>query len=280
MLTEKPTPKTHPGIFDELAVSALRLYKDTKGGDFFKESAQQSYGQNPRDFTTAVAIKDKIDHDGEKSSLLRDIFAFLSLGVIGLTAIILPVSLVVGSYCIANAINDDSVIGGIFAVFIVVVAFALALISGAMGYKLAIEYTSAIDAGEPFSLREPKYTVISVSHSTLKKYGLSDSQHKVTVAINDIFSNSEESLNTVDLNSFARAYDEYMDMLVFVLANADELSDHLRDEYVEALNIKADKLTDEAHVICDIINMQEEFAHEAEQELTDFKARAALPPKA
>ena len=69
-------------------------------------------------------------------------------------------------------------------------------------------------------------------------------------------------------------------MLVFVLANADELSDHLRSEYVEVLDIKADKLTDEAHVICDIISVQEEFTRETEQELTDLKARAALPPEA
>ena len=169
MLTEKPTRKTHPDIFDELTVSALRLYKDTKGGNFFKESAQQSYGHNPHDFATAVAIKDKIDHDGEESSLVRDIFAFSSFGIIALTASTLPIFLVGGSYCIAKAIGGDSIIGGIFAVFIVVAAFVLALISGAKGYMLLTEYTSAIDAGEPFCLREPKYTVISANHNTLEK---------------------------------------------------------------------------------------------------------------
>ena len=96
---------------------------------------------------------------------------------------------------------------------------------------------------------------------------------------------SDENLNSVDLHAFARAYDDYMDMFTFVLANRNELSATLLDEYVESLDAKAAIVAEEARKICAITQSREEFiaqaneeSREMQQEFTDIQARTMMPP--
>lgn len=84
--------------------------------------------------------------------------------------------------------------------------------------------------------------------------------------------------------NLSHAYDSYTDMLVFVLANKDPLSDELRKDYAQSLLKRALKLKQKLEEIDGIISEKAEYVNEmlresqrAEQEFVDNRARSLMP---
>lgn len=294
MLTEKPTPRTHPDILREYRAGSPYWVDD-----FFEKSTQRFRIDSPRDFDTAMAINYKINHnivrvtqDESNHSIKKPLRKFLGcLGIMVSLVLCGTISLFVayeGAH-IAEAVAGDSVTNDFSAVLILLGTIITALGVAISGYIPITKCLDIIETDDFHPMREPYFTVIATDYGIVEKLGLHRSQHKVAVALRNIITMSEENLDTVDLHAFAHAYDEYMDMFAFVLANRDELSPALIDEYVASLDAKANIVAEEAQVIDTVIDSRKKFLQEMDaesqhiqqiqQEFTDLRARTMMPPE-
>lgn len=91
-------------------------------------------------------------------------------------------------------------------------------------------------------------------------------------------------LRGINFSNLSDAYDSYTDMLAFVLANKDQLSDDLRKDYARALLKRVHKLKQELEDVDGIISEKAEYVNEmlresqqTEQDFIDDRARAIMP---
>ena len=277
MLTEKPTPETHPDIFGEYRAGSP-YWRDT----FFKDAAQKFLIESPRDFAMAMSMRDEFNRTTKEISLARKVLARSGVAA---GFMLFPIIAIYGGSYITETVDGNNNVGAITTALTLIAGLTFALVITAGGILLAVNCLYALDTGEFHFTREPKFTIIALKYATAEKLNLHRSQRKVAVALYSIVRMSDENLNSVDLHAFARAYDDYMDMFTFVLANRNELSATLLDEYVESLDAKAAIVAEEARKICAITQSREEFiaqaneeSREMQQEFTDIQARTMMPP--
>lgn len=99
-----------------------------------------------------------------------------------------------------------------------------------------------------------------------------------------IFSNDEGILDTLDLSELRQAYDEYMNLFVFLSVNEEAISPKLYHDYREELHRRGTKLSDEITAVNTLIKEHKESQkeltrgqHEIAQDMLDADALRAMP---
>lgn len=187
MLTEKPTPETHPDIFGEYRAGSP-YWRDT----FFKNAAQKFLIESPRDFAMAMSMRDEFNRTTKEISLARKVLAHLGIAA-GL--ILFPIAAICGGSYIAETVDGDNDVGTITTALTLITSLTFALVITAGGVILAIVCLCALDADEFRFTREPKFTIIAIKYATAEKLKLHRSQHRVAIALYDIVTMSDENLN-------------------------------------------------------------------------------------
>jgi len=99
-----------------------------------------------------------------------------------------------------------------------------------------------------------------------------------------IFSNDEDILNTLDFSELRQAYDEYMDLFVFLSVNEEAISHELYRDYCEELYRRGTTLSYEIVAVNALIKKHKESRteltraqHEITQDMLDADALRAMP---
>lgn len=99
-----------------------------------------------------------------------------------------------------------------------------------------------------------------------------------------IFSNDEDTLDTLDFSELRQAYDNYMDLFVFLSANEEAISHTLYHDYREEQHRRGTKLSDEIAAVNTLIKKHKESRteltraqHEITQDMLDADALRAMP---
>lgn len=102
--------------------------------------------------------------------------------------------------------------------------------------------------------------------------------------LHTIFGNDEDILDTLDLSELRQAYDNYIDLFVFLSANEGAISHKLYRDYCEELHNRGTKLSDEITAINALIKEHKESRtelargqHEITQDMLDADALRAMP---
>lgn len=102
--------------------------------------------------------------------------------------------------------------------------------------------------------------------------------------LHTIFTNDEDILNTLDFSELRQAYDNYMDLFVFLSVNEEAISHELYHDYREELRHRGTKLSDEIAAINTLIRKHKEShkeltraQHEITQNMLDADALRAMP---
>ncbi len=102
--------------------------------------------------------------------------------------------------------------------------------------------------------------------------------------LHTIFTNDEDILNTLDFSEMRQAYDNYMDLFVFLSVNEEVISHELYHDYREELRQRGTKLSDEIAAVNTLIRKHKEShkeltraQHEITQNMLDADALRAMP---
>ena len=102
--------------------------------------------------------------------------------------------------------------------------------------------------------------------------------------LHTIFSNDEDTLDTLDFSELRQAYDNYMGLFVFLSANEEAISHTLYHDYREELHRRGTKLSDEIAAVNTLIKKHKESRteltraqHEITQDMLDADALRAMP---
>jgi len=102
--------------------------------------------------------------------------------------------------------------------------------------------------------------------------------------LHTIFTNNEDILDTLDFSELRQAYDNYMDLFVFLSANEEAISHKLYHDYREELRRRGTKLSDEIAAVNTLIKKHKESRteliraqHEITQDMLDADALRAMP---
>ena len=87
---------------------------------------------------------------------------------------------------------------------------------------------------------------------------------------NQVFSYDEDILNTIDFYDLKNSYNEYVQLLTFMVINEDTISLKLYDEYVEHLEELSQELNKEIDNTLTIIKVKKDFVHNNEKEISDL----------
>lgn len=263
------TPETHPDILKLCTVSATN-------NSILNTSSRRFFTFIPRNFATVLDIKDHLDpvetHTPKKTvgqvvkENIPEIFYHLVIGgletgfLIWLNYIILPLAMAI----------------------IPMTLFALAFI----GFSIIRLREKLNEEPEPCTTPNKDFLFLQTHRTLLKDLDLADAHDSVAQTINAIHNTDNRLLHNTDTFALAHAYDEYTDMLVFVLANKDKLSPHLVDKYVQSLLNKVKAVEQEAAHVLDSIKTQQEFVLQAtkeskrlHQEMLDAEAESIMPPE-
>lgn len=261
------TPDTHPGILKSCTVSATN-------NSILNVNSRKFFTFTPRDFATVRDIKDHLDpvetKTGKKSvdqtvkENIPEIFYYLVVG--GL------------------------VIGFIIWLIYILLPLMIAIIPIALLTLMFIGFNVSqfreLRNAEPEPVPDKGFLFLQTDRTSLKNLGLADVHISVAKTISDTYIADNTLLHNTDTFALAHAYDEYMDMLVFVLANKDKLSSRLVNKYTQSLRDKADVIRDEAVHVFDAIETQQEFVSHAtaeseqlHQEMVDVEAESIMPPE-
>lgn len=266
-LVTHATPETHPDILKLCTVSATN-------NSVLNANSQEYFTFIPRDFATVRNVKDHLDpvetKTGKKSvgQVVKEnafeIFYYLVIGGLEIGVIIW--------------------IAYILLPLIAIVLTALFMF-GFIGMGIS-NFRTKLNEPPSRAIPDKDFLFLQTDHTSLKSLGLADVHTSVAKTINVIHDTDNKLLHNTDTFALGHAYDEYMNMLVFVLANRDKLSSRLVNKYAQSLRDKADVILDEAVHVFESINTQREFVRQAtkeskrlHQEMVDAEAESIMPPE-
>lgn len=268
-LNPNPTPITHPDILKVCTVSATN-------NSILDAGSKRVYTFTPRNFTIVREIKDHLDPIETQANRktvgqvvkenVFEIFYYLVIGglevgfIIWLTYILLPLS-------------------------IAIAPITLLILFGFIGMSISEFRNRLNEKPQPKITPDRDFLFLQTDRTLLKDLDIVNAHATVVQTINAIHNTNNRLLHNTDTFALANAYDKYMDMLIFVLANKNKLSTRLIEKYTQSLHGKADAVLQEAANIFDSIKTQEEFVHKAteesrrlQQEMIDSEAESIMPP--
>lgn len=270
-LVANPTPETHPDILKMCTVSATN-------NSILEAGSKKFFIFTPRNFTIVRDIKDHLDpiETQEAQNNRKTVGEALKDN-----APAMLYALSVGGLEISFIIW---LVGTLLPKSVAIVAIALIIlicILGCIGWL----HTELNEEPEPKATPDKDFLFLQIYCASLKDLDLANAHDTVVQTINAVHETDNRLLHNTDTFVLANAYDAYMDMLVFVLANKDKLSPRLVDKYVQSLLNKAEAVRCEAENVFDSIKTQEEFVCKAteeskrlHQEMVDSEAESIMPP--
>ncbi len=99
---------------------------------------------------------------------------------------------------------------------------------------------------------------------------IKNTHNNIMSKINQLFSYDEDILNTIDFYDLKNSYNEYVQLLTFMVINEDTISLQLYDEYVEHLEELARELNKKIDNTLTIIKVKKDFVHNNEKEISDL----------
>ena len=271
-LIAEPTNESNPDIIEDLRFSQVN---DSVFDVDLISHCNETFARLPRRFKDARAIKEhdtKIakgssTHDNSLLTLDGFAFAFLITGMcVELIEIILSI---IGVY------KPDSLIS-----FLAIPASCLA-IAAALGL-LNLVRNSPDNQSNVSMIHARNYDLRHICADGA--YELIYAHRDVIDLSKSVFEYDHSHLCGINFANLSDAYDSYTDMLVFVLANKDQLSDELRKDYARSLLKRALKLKQELEDIDDVISEQAQYMNEAlresqrtKQEVIDNNALSIMP---
>lgn len=271
-LIAEPTNESNPGIIEYLTLQKARNL-------IFEAERMSRYSDPftslPRNFKDARTIKECDSEITKESSARRETRLVLE----SLSYVVLAVGAADALFGVTQVIakpNDTLDIN-----HFLIVPVACAVISFA--FRL------------PSLIREIRDTRSKVNMIRARDFDMRDvcadgaykliSVHEGVIHLSKRMLDCDHSqLRGINFANLSDAYDSYTDMLVFVLANKDQLSDELRKDYARSLLKRALKLKQELKDIDDVISEKTHYMNEAlresqqtEQDFIDDRARAIMP---
>lgn len=270
-LNPNPTSITHPDILKVCTVSATN-------NSILDTESKKFYTFTPRNFTIIRDIKDHLDPLETRGAQtdrktvgwvikenIPEIFYYLVIGgleigfIIWLMYVLLPLALAIAP---------------------------IALLSFAFIGMGVSEFRNRLnEKSEPKTKPDRDFLFLQTDRTLLKDLNIVDAHATVVQTINAVHNTDNRLLHNTDTFALTNAYDKYMDMLIFVLANKDKLSTRLIEKYTQSLHGKADAVLQEAAHVFNSIKTQEEFVHKAteesrrlQQEMIDSEAESIMPP--
>ena len=266
-LVTHATPETHPDILKMCTVSATN-------NSILEAESKRFFIFTPRNFTIVREIKDHLDPIETRASRktvgqvikenIPEILYYFVFGGLE-TAVILWII---------------SLISPVIAI-ILTALLTFGVICAGVGHLQA----ELNEEPEPHTAPDKDFLFLQIYRASLNDLDLAHAHDTVVETINAVHETDNRLLHNTDTFALANAYDAYMDMLVFVLANEDKLSPHLVDKYVQSLLNRAETVRCEAKNVFDSIKTQEEFVRKAteeskrlQQEIVDSEAESIMPP--
>lgn len=99
---------------------------------------------------------------------------------------------------------------------------------------------------------------------------IKNTHNNIMSKINQLFSYDEDILNTIDFYDLKNSYNEYVQLLTFMVINEDTISLKLYDEYVEHLEELSRELNKKIDNTLTIIKVKKDFIHNNEKEISDL----------
>ena len=101
-------------------------------------------------------------------------------------------------------------------------------------------------------------------------HSIKNTHNIIMSKINQVFSYDEDILNTIDFYNLKNSYNEYVQLLTFMVINEDTISLKLYDEYVEHLEELSQELNKEIDNTLTIIKVKKDFVHNNDKEIIDL----------
>lgn len=273
---DKPTYKTSPGIIIRRRANHII-------------HTVNHYA--PRDFNTARevnAIKNKYLFDNPKS-IKRKLERFLFES--NYDFIIAPLLFITVIASFLLLLFSFTYIVDILPIydFIKQILFAIGLIASILGGPWAIpKIIDTYTDTAYFALSHKDRKAFAQSEFVYLDYKLPQQLdphvHAYVLNINKIFNHDEDILDTVDFSEIRLAYDNYMDLYVFLRVNADIMSQSLYKEYKDELHRRGTTLNREITELDKLIKNNKKSKtellsqqKEITQDMVDDDVRRAMP---
>ena len=101
-------------------------------------------------------------------------------------------------------------------------------------------------------------------------YSIKNTHNNIMSKINQIFSYDEDILNTIDFYDLKKSYNEYVQLLTFIVINEDNISFKLYEDYTKYLEELSQELNQEIDNILTIIKMKKDFVDNNEKEISEI----------
>ena len=101
-------------------------------------------------------------------------------------------------------------------------------------------------------------------------HNIKNTHNIIMSKINQIFSYDVDILNTIDFYDLKNSYNEYVQLLTFMVINEDNISFKLYVDYTEHLKELSQELNQEIDNILTIIKMKKDFVDNNEKEISEI----------
>ena len=101
-------------------------------------------------------------------------------------------------------------------------------------------------------------------------HSIKNTHNNIMSKINQIFSYDEDILNTIDFYDLKKSYNEYVQLLTFIVINEDNISFKLYEDYTKYLEELSQEINQEIDNILTIIKMKKEFVYKNEKEISEI----------
>ena len=273
---DKPTYKTNPGIIIRRSA---------------KDIIHTINNYAPRDFNTARevnTIKNKYLFDDPKSIkrklerfLFESNYDFIIATLLFITVIASFLLLLFSFTYIIDMLPIYD--------FIKQILFAIGLIASILGGPWAVpKVLDTYTDTAYFTLSHKERKAFAQAEFVNLDYRLPQQldpyARTYVLNINALFDHDEDILDTVDLSEIRRAYDNYMDLYVFLRVNANIMSQSLYTEYKDELHRRGTTLNHEIVELNKLIKSNKESKaellsqqQEIAQDMIDDDVRRAMP---
>lgn len=101
-------------------------------------------------------------------------------------------------------------------------------------------------------------------------HSIKNTHNNIMSKINQLFSYDEDILNTIDFYDLKNSYNEYVQLLTFMVINEDNISFKLYEDYTKYLEELSQEINQEIDNILTIIKMKKEFVYKNEKEISEI----------
>lgn len=158
--------------------------------------------------------------------------------------------------------------------FIYLIVNIITLFFILIGITVLLEGSKSVYNEEKYNLtkntRKQLHNNIFLQLPINTTHSIKNTHNIIMSKINQVFSYDEDILNTIDFYDLKNSYNEYLQLLTFMVINEDTISLKLYDEYVEHLEELSQELNKEIDNTLTIIKVKKEFIHNNEKEISDL----------